>query len=172
MDIYPIKTCRTPTISLLIASLVLCGTSILFVGCDHPKKSPSETNFIEFDGVRHPITSYNVKGGFNSTLNQREIKLELLQEKNTIGTLSLGLEGNPIRVGRAGVCIVYGNGVFELGEKKGALCVSGLSVVSSVKLDKKNPGTPKLEFKWSGNLGKENVPARVEFSSTAIDSLL
>ena len=169
IDPFSVKGARVSRISLLVSTLTLCGASIFLVGCDRLSSSPIKTDFIEFNGDRHSITSYNIKSDFNKTLGQQSISLEFLQQKKSIGTLSLGLEGSPPRVVRAGICVIYGNGVFKHGEENGGLCVSGPSVVSAVDWDNlPDTDSPKFEFKWNGTLGKEDIPASVEFSSITV----
>ncbi|MCA3148623.1 MAG: hypothetical protein ING36_10445 [Burkholderiales bacterium] len=168
MRVSLIKNYHLSKITLQMNVLAIFTLSIFLVGCDNSKSSTVKKDFIELNGVRHSITTYDITDGFNNTLNQQEIKLKFFQQKNSIGTLSLGLEGNPSRVVRAGVCIIYGNGVFQYGEKNGALCVSGSSVVSAVNWENQNADSPKLEFKWNGTVGKEDIPAQIQFSTTSV----
>lgn len=159
---------RFSSISVLICIFAVLVVSTILAGCDGSRDSGTGKEFIEFDGVRHSINEYSITGGYSEALKQQKVELQLFGREKTIGTLSLGLEGNPARVVRAGFCIVYGNGVFQHGGKSGALCKSGPSVVSAIDWNSQNADSPKIEFRWNGAIGKESIPARVEFSTATV----
>jgi predicted small secreted protein len=159
---------RFPSFSALIFAFSVLVVSTVLAGCDGSRDSGTGKDFVEFNGVRNAINEYDITGGYSEVLKQQKVELRLFAREKTIGTLSLRLEGNPARVVGAGFCIVYGNGIFQHGGRSGALCTSGPSVVSAIDWNSQSADSPRIEFKWNGTIGKESIPARVEFSSATV----
>jgi hypothetical protein len=151
-----------------LAAGALVALVLAVVGCGRSAPASTGPDVVEFDGSRRSISAYGIERSFNETLRQEQITVQLRHDDKPIATLSLGLEGASARVVRAGLCVIYGNGVFQHGSKGGALCETGPTLVQAVRWQDAQSGSPQLALAWKGTLGPHDVIAGIEFDSIRV----